>query len=46
MNFAKDSIEKGNSHSIVIYGCKKTSKKYVMAEMVEKLKSWVMEKID
>ncbi len=32
--FAKDSIEKGLNHSIVIYGSKRTSKKLIMASIV------------
>lgn len=37
-NFAKDSIERGTSHSIVLYGSKRTSKKYLMAALVRDLK--------
>ncbi len=37
-NFAKDSIEKGTSHTIVLYGSKRTSKKYLMAAIVRDLK--------
>lgn len=34
VDFAKDSIEKGLSHSIVTYGSKRTSKKHVMASII------------
>lgn len=46
VSFAKDSIERGNSHTIVLYGSKKTSKKYLMAGIVRELREWMIEKID
>jgi hypothetical protein len=43
---AKATIEQGQSHSIVVYGSKRTSKKQVLCLIVERLKEWLMEKID
>lgn len=46
VTYAKESLYRNHSHTVLIYGSKRTNKKYVMAAIVQNLKESILQKVD